>query len=223
MAYEDTTVNLKMIFTSLIEALEVADPYTRGHSDRVGSLAVALALDLGLSTRELEILKDAGALHDIGKIGVSGDILNKPGKLTDTEYEEVKRHPTFGYNILKPLAQQELLDCTLYHHERLDGRGYPTGTSDIPLLARVTQIADVWDALTSQRPYRAAMPHAKARQLMGGGENTFGFDAELLESFMRLTRYIFPDDDCDPHELERIFEEVAQLRPQQILAGVGAT
>jgi len=223
MAYDDTTVNLKMIFTSLIEAIEVADPYTRGHSDRVGSLAVALALDLGLSTRELEILKDAGALHDIGKIGISGDILNKPGKLTDAEYDEVKRHPTFGYNILKPLGQQELLDCTLYHHERLDGHGYPTATQNIPLLARVTQIADVWDALTSRRPYRAAMPHAKARQLMGGGDNTFGFDAELLESFMRLTRYIFPDDDCDPRELERIFEEVAQLKPQQILAGVGAT
>ncbi len=205
-------VHLKAIFTSLIEALEISDAYTRGHSDRVGSLAVALGLELGLSTRELEILKDAGALHDIGKIGVSKEVLNKPGKLTAVEFDEVKQHTVFGYNILKPLAQQELLDITLLHHERIDGKGYPYGRREYPLLVHVMQIADVWDALTSDRPYRKAMPFAKARKLMGDDPSTFGYDGELVQTFLRLTRYIFPDDDCDPDELLGILKEIEQLK-----------
>lgn len=212
MSYSDAMIHLKAIFTSLIEALEVSDPYTKGHSERVGSLSVALGLELGLSARELEILKDAGALHDIGKIGVSKEVLNKAGPLTANEFEEVKRHVIYGYNILKPLEQTELLDITLLHHERNDGKGYPYGTTDLPLLVRITQIADVWDALTSERPYRAAMPLAKARELMGSDENTFGFDRELLETFLRLTRFIYPDDDCDPQEMSILFGEIAGIQ-----------
>ena len=213
MSFADEMVNLKAIFTSLIEALELSDPYTRGHSERVGSLAVALGIDLGLSVRELEILKDAGALHDIGKLGVNKDILNKPGKLTAEEFEEIKSHVIFGYNILKPLDQPELLDITLLHHERIDGKGYPYGRQDFPLLVRIVQIADVWDALTSSRPYRDAMPYGRARELMGAEDNPFGFDTELMEAFLRLTRFTFPDDDCDPKEMERLFSEIAQVTP----------
>lgn len=212
MSYSDAMINLKAIFTSLIEALEVSDPYTKGHSERVGSLSVALGLELGLTARELEILKDAGALHDIGKIGVSKDVLNKPGALTSIEFDEVKRHVLYGYNILKPLAQPELLEITLLHHERIDGKGYPYGTTDLPLLVRIAQIADVWDALTSERPYRAAMPLSKARELMGGSDNTFGFDRELLETFLRLTRFIYPADDCDPQEMSVLFGEIAGIQ-----------
>jgi len=212
MSFSDAMINLKAIFTSLIEALEISDPYTKGHSERVGSLSVALGLELGLSTRELEILKDAGTLHDIGKIGVSKDVLNKPGSLTSIEFDEVKRHVLYGYNILKPLEQPELLDITLLHHERLDGKGYPYGTTDLPLLVRVAQIADVWDALTSDRPYRSAMPLAKARELMGGKDNTFGFDPGLLETFLRLTRFIFPEDDCDPFEMTNLYSEIAAIK-----------
>jgi len=212
MSFSDAMINLKAIFTSLIEALEISDPYTKGHSERVGSLSVALGLELGLSTRELEILKDAGTLHDIGKIGVSKEVLNKPGSLTAIEFDEVKRHVLYGYNILKPLEQSELLDITLLHHERLDGKGYPYGTTELPLLVRVAQIADVWDALTSDRPYRSAMPLAKARELMGGQDNTFGFDPELLETFLRLTRFIFPEDDCDPFEMANLYSEIAAIK-----------
>lgn len=212
MAYADAMVNLKAIFTSLIEALEISDAYTRGHSDRVGSLAVALGLELGLTTRELEILKDAGALHDIGKIGVSKEVLNKPGKLTAVEFDEVKQHTVFGYNILKALEQPELLDITLLHHERIDGKGYPYGRRDYPLLVHIMQISDVWDALTSHRPYRQAMPFAKARGLMGDDPKTFGYDTELVQTFLRLTRFIFPDDDCDPDEMLHLLKEIEELK-----------
>jgi HD-GYP domain-containing protein (c-di-GMP phosphodiesterase class II) len=211
MPYTQETVNIKAIFQSLVEALELSDPYTRGHSDRVSMLAVALGLDLGLSSRELEILKDAGVLHDIGKIGISKDVLNKPGRLSGEEFELIKQHVTFGYNILKPLDIPELLEITLLHHERIDGRGYPDGRTDYPLLVKVLQIADVWDALTSDRPYRGAMPITKARDLMGTADNNFGFEPSLLETFLRLTRFIFPDDDCQPDEMEQILSEFEDL------------
>jgi putative two-component system response regulator len=212
MAFGEETVNLKAIFTSLTEALEVSDPYTRGHSDRVGSLAVALGMEIGLSMRELEVLKDAGALHDIGKIGVPRELLNKPGRLTDDEFEIIKQHVIYGYHILRPLNQPELLDITLYHHERVDGRGYPEGLTDYPLTVRVLQIADVWDALASDRPYRVAMRHRAVRKLMSDSGN-FGFDPELMETFLRLTRFIFPDDDCDTQaEMATLMKEIAELQ-----------
>lgn len=198
MKYAEETIQLKAIFTSLIEALELADPYTRGHSERVGTLSVSLGLELGLSTRELDILQDAGTLHDIGKIGVDSRILHKPGPLTDEEFAEIRKHPLYGYNILRPLCQQELLDITLMHHERLDGKGYPSGLTDYPLLVKVLQIADVWDALSSNRPYRTAMPYGRIRRMMDSSENAFGFDPELLDRFLSLTTYIFPDDEIIP-------------------------
>src|SRR5688500_10437323 len=113
MAFSDAQITLRSIFRSLIAALGVSDPHTRGHSERVASISVALGLEMQLCTRELEILQDAGALHDIGKIGVSKEILNKPGKLTPEEFDEVKKHPQYGYNILRPLDLPEVLDITL--------------------------------------------------------------------------------------------------------------
>jgi HD-GYP domain-containing protein (c-di-GMP phosphodiesterase class II) len=217
MALNDEMVNLKAIFTSLMEALEVSDPHTRGHSDRVGSLAVALGIELDLSTRELQVLQDASVLHDIGKIGVRKDVLNKPGKLTPEEFEEVKQHVVHGYHILKPLGIPELLDITLYHHERIDGKGYPEGRTDYPLLVRVLQTADVWDALTSDRPYRKAMSYAEARKLMDSKTNNFGFDPAIMETFLRLTRYNYPDVDVNPRELEAEMREIEALRPGDML------
>ena len=208
MSYAEEKVQLKAIFTSLIEALELADPYTRGHSERVGTLSVSLGLELGLSTRELEILQDAGTLHDIGKIGVSHHILHKPGPLTDEEFREVRKHPLYGYNILKPLCQPELLDITLMHHERLDGKGYPHGRSDYPLLVRVLQIADVWDALSSHRPYRPAISYGEIRRMMDSSNNAFGFDTELLDRFLALTSYIFPDHEYIPENDQRRLEPI---------------
>lgn len=217
MALSDEMVNLKAIFTSLMEALEVSDPHTRGHSDRVGSLAAALGIELDLSTRELQILQDASVLHDIGKIGVRKEVLNKPGKLTPEEFDEVKQHVVYGFNILKPLAIPELLDITLSHHERIDGKGYPEGRTDYPLLVRVLQTADVWDALTSDRPYRPAMSYAQARQLMDTKANNFGFDPAIMETFLRLTRYTYPDTDVDPDELKATMHEIRALRIKDVL------
>lgn len=211
MALTDESVKLKAIFTSLMEALEVSDNHTRGHSERVGSLASALGLELGLATRELEILQDASVLHDIGKIGIRKELLNKPGVLTEEEFEEIKQHVIYGYNILKPLGLPELLDITLYHHERIDGRGYPEGRTDYPLLVRVLQTADVWDALTSDRPYRQALTFAEARRLMDTQDNRFGFDPAILEAFLRLTRIILPDVDVDPDEVSNVLAEIRAL------------
>lgn len=210
MAYSDQQVNLKAIFASLVTAVEVSDPYTAGHSDRVGAMAVALGLELGLDQREIEILQDAGMLHDVGKIGVPKEVLNKPGKLTLEEFEYIKQHPVLGYNILEPLGLTELLEITRWHHERLDGKGYPDGKTDYPLLVRITQLADVWDALTSDRPYRAGMKPAKARALMSDPAE-FGFDPGLTEAFMRLTRFLAPDDDCVEDEIEKVFDEIKEL------------
>jgi HD-GYP domain-containing protein (c-di-GMP phosphodiesterase class II) len=211
MALADELVRVKAIFTSLMAALDLSDPYTRGHSDRVGSLATALGIELGLETRELEILQDASVLHDIGKIGVPKEVLNKPGPLTPEEFEEMKNHVRYGHTILSPLSIPELSDITLFHHERVDGKGYLEGRTDYPILVRVLQIADVWDALTSDRPYRPAMSFAEARKLMNTQENRFGFDAEILETFHRLTRYLYPDADVDPDEIEHIMDEIREL------------
>ncbi len=197
MSLKERTVKLKSIFTSLVEVLELSDPYTKGHSERVASLSVALGLELNLSTRELQFLQDGGILHDIGKLGVSKEVLNKPGALSAEEYEQVKQHVIYGYNILRPLDIPELLDITLHHHERLDGSGYPEGRSDLSTLVRVLQIADVWDALTSDRPYRKGMSFMMARQLMNAGENSFNFDVDMLSTFLKMTTFIFPDEDIE--------------------------
>jgi HD-GYP domain-containing protein (c-di-GMP phosphodiesterase class II) len=220
MAFSDAHIALKAIFRSLIEALEVSDPYTRGHSERVASISVALGLELQLTTRELEILQDAGALHDIGKIGVSKEILNKPGRLTSAEFEEIKKHPIYGYNILRPLDLPEVLDITLKHHERLDGKGYPYGITDYPPLVRVLQIADVWDALTSDRPYRKGMGAAEARKLMNPDENQFGFDTDILAKFLDLTEFIFPEtSEDDPLGDVRVALHVSKtLSGQQLVS-----
>jgi putative two-component system response regulator len=219
MAFADAQVTLKAIFRSLIEALEISDPYTRGHSERVASISVALGLELKLTTHELEVLQDAGALHDIGKIGVSKEILNKPGRLTPAEFEEIKKHPLYGYNILRPLDLPEVLDITLKHHERLDGLGYPYGITDYPILVRALQIADVWDALTSDRPYRKGMSAGDARKLMSSDPTQFGFDQEILEVFMGLTTFIFPDSDGDPYNNLRLAIHVTKgLKDQQLVS-----
>ena len=219
MAFSDAQIALRSIFRSLIEALELSDPYTRGHSDRVASISVALGLELQMTTRELEILQDAGALHDIGKIGVSKEILNKPGSLTPEEYAEVKKHPVYGYNILRPLDLPEVLDITLRHHERLDGKGYPDGVTDYPPLVRVVQIADVWDALTSDRPYRKGMSVTAARALMDPDRNEFGFDTDILRKFIGMTEIIFPETDDEAYDQMRLALHVTQsLRGHKLVS-----
>lgn len=143
---------------SLAEALEVKDPYTRGHSVRVSDYAVVIARELRLDPEMLRQVGLGGHVHDIGKIGVREEVLNKPGKLTDAEYEHIMTHPVVGWRILQPLLADTpvALNIVRSHHERFDGRGVPDRLAGeaIPLEARIAAAADAFDAMTSDRPYR---------------------------------------------------------------------
>jgi response regulator RpfG family c-di-GMP phosphodiesterase len=182
--------NLKRTFTQTIQglarALEASDPYTRGHSDRVTNYSRLAACGLDLADGEVEIITNAALLHDIGKIGIQNDKLNKPGKLTPEEYEMFKLHPVYGKTILEPIRfLADLVPCVYYHHEQWDGSGYPDGLRayEIPLGARVISVADAYDAMTSDRAYRRALPHeialAELRRCAGTQ-----FDAVVVGVFL---------------------------------------
>jgi HD-GYP domain-containing protein (c-di-GMP phosphodiesterase class II) len=146
---------------ALVNAIDAKDNYTFGHSHRVAWLARLTGTALGLAKGELQSLEWAGLLHDVGKIGVSERILNKPGPLTPEEFEEVKRHPRIGYEVLRPVERfGAVLDAVLYHHENHDGSGYPEGRrgEEIPLSARIIHVVDIFDALTTTRTYRDRFP-----------------------------------------------------------------
>ena len=152
---------LEKAYLESIETLrytvEAKDNYTRGHSDRVSQYSVLIGLNLGLSPFDLKTLRIGGLFHDIGKIGISDSILLKNGKLTEEEYNEIKKHPIIGKNILSNAEIfKDIIPIVLYHHERYDGKGYPYGLvdKDIPLLARIVSVADAFDAMTSKRSYR---------------------------------------------------------------------
>src|SRR5262249_20915497 len=148
----------------LAKAIDRMDRYTAGHSDRVASYAVLLAKKLGLSPAEIEIVRQSALMHDIGKIGCVLN-LNKTGKLTTEEYEDFKKHPPYGRDILDRIKfLHPLIPGVHLHHERWDGRGYPLNLkgSDIPLIARIIAVADTYDAMTSDRSYRRALPHEVA-------------------------------------------------------------
>jgi putative nucleotidyltransferase with HDIG domain len=157
-------LNLQTI-QSLALAVEAKDRYTKGHSERVGEISEHLATMLGLSAADIEHVRIAGILHDIGKIGISETLLLKKTKLDKMEFESIKQHPVEGQNILRPLNfLNDILPAVYHHHERYDGKGYPDGLAgeDIPYLARIVQVADTYDAMTSDRPYRAAFSKSQA-------------------------------------------------------------
>jgi len=146
--------------TALARAVDAKSPWTLGHSERVTALSLAIGREMGLTAKELDMLQRGGLLHDIGKIGIPGSILDKPGKLTREEFAIIQEHPEKGARILEPIpAFQEIIPVVTQHHERFDGKGYPWGLSGeaISLGARILAIADVYDALTSDRPYRVAL------------------------------------------------------------------
>ncbi|MFO0591721.1 MAG: response regulator [Polyangiaceae bacterium] len=159
--YEDLQATFQQTIEGLAKAIDKMDRYTAGHSDRVATYAVFLARRLGLSETEIEIVRQSALMHDIGKIGCVLN-LNKPGKLTNDEYEVFKKHPVYGRDILDPIKfLHPLIPGVYLHHERWDGRGYPLKLKgpDIPLLARIISVADTYDAMTSDRSYRRALPH----------------------------------------------------------------
>ena len=183
---------LRLLFVhsmrALANAIDARDPYTSGHSERVTRFSVLIAEKLGFTPEQLEELRYASLLHDIGKIRIRDAILHKPGKLTDDEFEEMKRHPEYGVEIMQPVrAFQTILPYMLHHHERFDGRGYPAGLSGqgIPLQARIMCVADCFDAMTSDRPYRVGMPVEAAvseLQKWRGSQ----FDPDATDVFLAL-------------------------------------
>jgi len=159
--YEDLQATFQQTITSLARTIDKMDRYTSGHSERVARYAVNLARWLGLDDVQIEHVRHSALMHDIGKIGCVMN-LNKTGKLTPQEYEVFKRHPTYGREILDPIKfLQPVIPGVHLHHERWDGRGYPLGLAgnDIPLIARIIAVADTYDAMTSDRAYRRALPH----------------------------------------------------------------
>ena len=162
--YEDLRATFQQTIEGLAQAIDKMDRYTAGHSERVSMYAMYLAMRLGLSQEQVEIVSQSALMHDIGKLGCVLN-LNKPGKLSQDEYEAFKKHPGYGRDILEPIKfLHPLIPGVHLHHERWDGRGYPLGLKgpDVPLMARIIAIADTYDAMTSDRAYRRALPHEVA-------------------------------------------------------------
>jgi HD-GYP domain-containing protein (c-di-GMP phosphodiesterase class II) len=180
--------NVRHALESLMEVVELRDPYTAGHSRRVAQFARGIALELGLTAEEADRIEAAGNVHDLGKVAIDPAILQKPGKLTETEWAEMKRHPGYGATVLNRFeAYREGIDLIRGHHEAWDGSGYPDGLSGdaIPLGARILAVADAYDALTSDRPYRQGMDHERAVSILREGAGS-QWDAEIVTAFLRL-------------------------------------
>lgn len=173
--------------SAISNALEAKDSYTYGHSYRVTFYSIKIGEIIGLDQQQLSFLEFAGLLHDIGKIGVPELILNKPGRLTDEEYNIICRHPVRGGQILSRLKNmQYVIDCVVHHHERFDGTGHPDSLKGdkIPLGARILAVADAYDAMTSDRPYRKGMLHDIAVAELHRCSGT-QFDPALVEAFLQ--------------------------------------
>lgn len=171
---------------SIAQTIELKDPYTYGHCERVAQYASIIANILDFSSETKKNLKYSCWLHDCGKIGVPGNILNKKGALDKNEFGIIMKHPRWGADVVKHARMPEIvIDTILYHHEKYDGSGYPAGISgiNIPLEARVITIADVFDALTSERPYREKYSDEKAIEVMLSMKSSF-FDPELFDIFL---------------------------------------
>ncbi|MDQ7032520.1 MAG: response regulator [Desulfonauticus sp.] len=183
------TLNLK-ILSSYSKAVEVKDYYTKGHSENVAKYAFNFGQFIGLSQKELELLYIGGVLHDIGKIGIPDNILNKPDKLTDEEYGVIKKHPVIGKEILEHIEFfEEVIPLVHYHHERIDGQGYPEGLigDRIPFLVKIISIADGFDAMTSDRSYRRGMPLEKVEKIFEQGAGT-QWDFDLVQKWLFLIK-----------------------------------
>jgi len=184
---------LDSLFTLFAATLDARDPYTAGHSLRVAEYSVEIARAAGLADDQVELLRKSALLHDIGKIGIRDDVLLKEGRLTGEEFDKIKQHPVIGVHILSqvhlPEKLQPILPGVKYHHERYDGKGYPEGLAgeSIPVFGRIMAIADAYDAMTSDRPYRKGMPVAKALAILEEGSGT-QWDASFTQLFLDLKR-----------------------------------
>lgn len=185
--YNDLKSTYFYTIKAITNSIEARDPYTRGHSERVARFCKAIADELGWDKDEIELIAWGGMLHDVGKIGVPDFILNKPGKLTDDEYNAIKSHPVIGAEIVKEISFLEAaMPYILEHHERFDGKGYPRGVGgkDISIEGRLLAVADTFDAMTSDRPYRSALKSEDALEEILRNRGT-QFDPEIVRAFQR--------------------------------------
>jgi response regulator RpfG family c-di-GMP phosphodiesterase len=186
--YESIYSNIIDTLRSLISSIQARDHYTEEHSRRVTDVSLKIAAQMNCSVKDIESLKIAGILHDVGKIAIPDSILLKPDALTSEEYMVIKNHPGIGENILKPVLllekERKVIHC---HHERYDGKGYPLGLAgnDIPFLARILAVADSFDAMTNNRPYRSAMNIEKAVIELNKNKNT-QFDGNIVDAFVKI-------------------------------------
>jgi putative nucleotidyltransferase with HDIG domain len=191
-AARQNRTNLQRAYVEFVEsmasALDARDHYTAGHSRRVSELSCAIAREMNVAKGDIEIIRIGALLHDIGKIGIADTVLQKPGKLTAEEYALIQEHPTIGRKILEGVnGFQPYLPAVELHHENWDGSGYPVGLRGeaVPLAARIVHVADVYDALTSDRPYRSGMSHEQAVGLIGPLSG-IQFDPAIVSAFLKL-------------------------------------
>jgi HD-GYP domain-containing protein (c-di-GMP phosphodiesterase class II) len=190
--YQELKELLVGLTRALTTAIDAKDAYTYGHSERVGRIAVELGRELGMEGDDLGDLYLVGLLHDVGKIGIRDEVLRKPGKLTEEEQAHIQQHVTIGYTILADLRQiRSLLPGVRSHHERYDGAGYPDGLAgeNIPLLARIIAVADAYDAMTTNRPYRNSLPMTKVEHILTEGAGS-QWDKRIIEAFLRCRDHI---------------------------------
>ena len=202
----DANQKLEKAYMESIETLrytvEAKDPYTKGHSDRVAAYSVLIGKKMGLSEEDQRTLMIGGLFHDIGKIGVPDSILRKPDRLTDEEYSEIKNHPSIGAHILAPATIfQEIIPIVKHHHEKYDGKGYPSQLAgeEIPLFARIAAVADTFDAMTSKRTYRDELPLDVVIAEIERCKGT-QFDPQVADAFLDILRNEY-------HEIEEIQEK----------------
>jgi putative two-component system response regulator len=187
--YTDELDHAETVIGSLALGVEAKDPYTEGHCARLSHYSVRVGEALGLNDGSLKALRQGGVLHDVGKIGIPDAILNKPGRLTDEEMTIVRDHPIIGERICSPLRSLKgVLPIIRHHHERFDGSGYPDHLKgeEIPLTARIMSVVDVYDALRTQRPYKAAMPVQKAFEILREETKKGWWDGQGVEALAQI-------------------------------------
>jgi len=184
--------SIENVLFSLAKVVEAKDAYIQGHAERTANLAVAVGRLMELEIRDMEALRFGGILHDIGKIGMPNAIINKPGSLDEKEWKIMQSHPEIGYNICLPLENTlgPALNVIRHHHEKLDGSGYPDGLKDegISTVARIMAVADIFDALTSDRSYRKAMSQKKAFKILRKEAMEGKLDRVIVEHLIEIIR-----------------------------------
>ena len=186
--YCDTQIDYHEVIECITCALDAKDPYTAGHSKRVSDMATKVCELIGLKKEDIQKIHIAAHLHDIGKIGVPDAVLNKEGKLTDEEWEYIRKHPQIGADILsKSHRLSELKNMVLCHHERYDGKGYPNGIKgkEIPILGRILAVCDSFDAMVSRRAYKEKLSVEYAIGELENGKGT-QFDPDVAQAFIEL-------------------------------------